>query len=182
MATLRMSHRAPVLRLMVGTASKGTTMVHAFVRSAAAATPSLHPFTDQWAARLTTYRRDGRPVGTTVNIALLEDRLVFLTYAHAWKCRRLERDQRVRIAPSSFRGTPTGPEITGRARLLAGSEADRAARVIDAKYPIFQGLLVRLVHRLFRYRTVHFEILPDTADHHRPASPAPRRAIRCQDA
>ncbi len=130
-----------------------------------AVAPSLRPFVRQWTVQLTTYRRDGTPVATPVNIAVLGDRLVFRTYAQAWKCRRLQHDPRVEIKPSSVRGTPSGTALHGRARLLDGGEDERAARAVDAKYPVFQRLLVRSGHRLLRYRTVHFEILPvDSAD------------------
>ena len=128
-------------------------------------TPSLRPFVGQWAVRLTTYRRDGTPVATPVNIAVIGNKLVFRSYAHAWKCRRLEREPRVEVAPSGVRGTPSGATIHGRARLLHDVEDAQAARAIDAKYPLFQRLLVRTGHRLLRYRTVHFEIAPvDSAD------------------
>lgn len=123
--------------------------------------PAIRPFVHPWAALLTTYRRDGRPVGTPVNIVVLGGRVVFRTYAQSWKFRRLERDQRVLLAPSSIRGKPTGEAIPGLARLLDGPDDDEAGRAIDAKYPVFQRLLVRLGHRLLRYRTVHFEIRPD---------------------
>jgi hypothetical protein len=34
------------------------------------ATQTLEPFVGQWAVLLTTYKRDGTPVGTAVNIAV----------------------------------------------------------------------------------------------------------------
>lgn len=124
-------------------------------------TPTVRRLERQWAARLTTFRRDGRPVHTPVNIAVDGRRVVFRSYASAWKCRRLGHDSRVILAPCDWRGKPTGPGAPGRARQLEGVEDERAAAAIDAAYPVFQRLLVRTGHRLLRHHTVHFEVLMD---------------------
>jgi PPOX class probable F420-dependent enzyme len=113
-----------------------------------------------WAVRLTTFRRDGTPVSTPVNVARLGDRLFFRTYEQAGKFKRLRNDQRVLVAPSSPRGVPRGDAIAARAVLLTGADDDTAARLIDAKHRIFQGFLVRTAHRLRGYTTRHFELLP----------------------
>jgi PPOX class probable F420-dependent enzyme len=126
--------------------------------------PALRPFVDQWAARLTTFRRDGRPVHTPVNVAVVADRVLFRTYATAWKCRRIDWDPTVELAPCDVRGRPTAAAIRGRARRLQDARSNAAAAAIDAKYPLFQRLLIRLGHRLLRYRTVHFEIVPVSTD------------------
>lgn len=123
-------------------------------------TPELRPFVDQWAARLTTFKRDGRPAATPVNVVVVEDRLLFRTYATAWKCRRIERNPDVELAPCGLRGRTTGATIRGRARRLEGAASDAAAAAIDAKYPYFQRGLIRLGHRLIRHQTVHYEIIP----------------------
>jgi PPOX class probable F420-dependent enzyme len=67
---------------------------------------------------LTTYKRDGTAVGTPVSIAFDGDRAFFRSYDKAWKTKRLRRDPRVRAAPSTLRGAPTGPAIRARATLL----------------------------------------------------------------
>lgn len=115
----------------------------------------------QWAACLTTFRRDGHPVDTPVNIVVKEGRVLFRTYASAWKCRRLERDPRVELAPCDWRGRKRGPAVVGRARRLQGEEDEAAAAAIDRAYPVFQRLLVRAGHRVLRYRTVHYEVVLD---------------------
>jgi PPOX class probable F420-dependent enzyme len=126
---------------------------------------TLGRYEGQWAALLTTYRRDGRPVGTPVNVVVDGDRVLFRTYAQTGKFKRLARDQRVTLQPCDARGRVPAADagvLRGVARLLSGDEDVRAGRLIDAKYPFFQCGLVRLVHRLARYRTVHFAI--DLAD------------------
>jgi PPOX class probable F420-dependent enzyme len=119
---------------------------------------SFARFRNQWAVRLTTYKRDGTPVSTPVNIAVSGDHAYFRTYEETWKFKRLSRNQNVEVAPSTLRGDPTGPATPAHARLLSGSEDDRAGDLIDAKHRVFQGLFVRWVHRLLGYHTRHFEL------------------------
>jgi PPOX class probable F420-dependent enzyme len=124
--------------------------------------PALAPFVTQRTVALTTYRRDGTPVSTPVSIAVDGDRAVFRSYRKAGKTRRLRRDPTVEVAPSTFRGRPTGPAVRGTARLLDGGEARAAARLLRRKHPFLHGALVPLFHRLGRARfgrTVHFELV-----------------------
>ena len=84
----------------------------------------FEPLRDQWAVALTSYRRDGTPVSTTVNIAVDGERAFVRTYEQAWKFKRIRRDPRVvKVAPSTARGRPTGPPIEARARVVEGAEA-----------------------------------------------------------
>ncbi|BBL79718.1 PPOX class F420-dependent oxidoreductase [Rubrobacter xylanophilus] len=121
---------------------------------------ALEPLTDQWAVLLTTYRRDGTPVGTPVSIVVEGDRAFTRTWDAAWKFRRIRNNPEVEISPSTPRGRPTGPAIRARARVLSGEESERAAKLLARKYPILHGLLVPLFHRLQGYRTVHIELEP----------------------
>jgi PPOX class probable F420-dependent enzyme len=109
---------------------------------------------------LTTYRRDGTPVGTPVSIAFDGDRAFFRTWDAAGKVKRLARNRHVRVAPSTFRGAPTGSDIFARARRLSGAEARVAARALGRRHRVLQRALVPLTHRLMRYRTVHYELMP----------------------
>jgi PPOX class probable F420-dependent enzyme len=127
----------------------------------AAATPALAPFTGQKTVVLTTYRRDGTPVATPVSIAVDGERAYVRTFERAGKTRRLRDNSAVTIAPSTARGTRTGPEIRATARRLTGAGHDRAGRTLARKYPVLQAVLVPLMHRLGRRRTgrtVHFEL------------------------
>jgi len=122
--------------------------------------PRLRPLARQWAVLLTTYKRDGTPVPTPVNIAVEGDHAYVRTYDRAWKNKRMQHDPRVEIAPSTWRGRPTGPGIAATARLLSGEESAHAGRLIDRKHPFFQRVLVHLGHRIQRYQTLHFELRP----------------------
>ena len=112
---------------------------------------------------LTTYRRDGTPVGTPVSIAVDGDRAFVRSFEKAWKTRRIAGNPVVAIAPSTAKGRATGPAVQARARRLDGAEAQRAARLLARKHPLLHGVLVPLAHRLGRSRsgrTVHFELTP----------------------
>lgn len=108
---------------------------------------------------LTTYRRDGSPVSTPVSIAIEGDRAFFRTYDRAGKARRLRRNPRVAVAPSTFGGKQIGPPICARARLLDGEDAEGARHALGRRHPLLQGLLVPLLHRLKGYRTMHYELI-----------------------
>jgi uncharacterized protein len=119
------------------------------------------PVKDAKTILLTTYKRDGTAVGTPVSIAFDGDRAFFRSYDKAWKTKRLRRDPRVRVAPSTARGKPTGPAIQARATLLEGEQARVAARALARRHRVLQAVLVPTAHRLMRYQTMHYELLPD---------------------
>jgi hypothetical protein len=109
---------------------------------------------------LTTYKRDGTAVATPVSIAFDADRAFFRSYDKAGKTKRLHRNPCVQIAPSTFRGKPTGPAAQARATLLAGEQAKIAARALTRRHRLLQGMAVPAAHRLMRYRTMHYELQP----------------------
>ena len=121
---------------------------------------ALQPFAHQKTILLTSYRRDGTPVGTPVSIAFDGERAFFRTWDTAWKAKRLRRNPNVEIAPSTFRGKPTGPVIRARTRLLVGSEEAEARRALARRHPLLHGVVVPVAHRLMRYKTIHFELVP----------------------
>jgi uncharacterized protein len=122
--------------------------------------PALAALRRRRTALLTTYKRDGTPVATPVTIAVADEHAYIRTYDRAWKAKRMRRNPRVLIAPSTVRGKQRGEAIPARSRLLTGAENQRAARAIRSRQPILQGLLVPLAHRLARYRTLHYELTP----------------------
>jgi hypothetical protein len=119
------------------------------------------PVKDVKTILLTTYKRDGTAVGTPVSIAFDGDRAFFRSYDKAWKTKRLRRDPRVRVAPSTVRGKPTGPAIQARATLLDGEQARVAARALARRHRVLQAVLVPTMHRVMRYQTMHYELEPD---------------------
>lgn len=123
-------------------------------------TTDLAPFVRQWAVLLTTYRRDGTPVGTPVNVAVEGDHAFVRTWDTARKLRRIRNDPVVSFAPCTPRGRPTGPAIRARARVLKGCESARAGRLLAKKYPLLHGFLVPLIHRLRGDETVHIGLSP----------------------
>jgi uncharacterized protein len=129
-------------------------------RAETAPIPSLAPFVRQWAARLTTYRRDGAPVGTAVNIAVEGDHAFVRSWETAGKMKRMRNNPEVEIAPSTMSGKPTGPAIRARVRMLSGAESKDAGRLIARKHPILQGVLVPVFHRLRGQTTAHVELRP----------------------
>jgi len=128
---------------------------------------ALEPFVEQKTVLLTTYRRDGTPVRAPVSIAVDGDRAFVRTYERSRKARRLRANPLVEIAPSTTRGTPTGPAVRARARKLAGDEWRYAGHLLRRKYPLLQGLLVPSMHHLLRARwgrTMHYELVSSNED------------------
>jgi uncharacterized protein len=121
---------------------------------------TLTSLTGQNTVLLTSYRRDGTPVGTPVHLAVEGDHAFFRTYDKAWKYRRILRNPQVEIAPSTLRGQPTGPAMPATARLLDGAAASGAARALGRKHPVLHRWLIPRFHRLRGYRTVHFRVDP----------------------
>jgi uncharacterized protein len=107
---------------------------------------ALDRFIKQRTVLLTTYRRDGTPVGTPVNIAVEGDHAFVRTWDTAWKFKRIRNNPNVEIAPSTVRGQVTGSPIKARARVLGSDEATHASQVIVRKYPILHGVVVPLAH------------------------------------
>jgi PPOX class probable F420-dependent enzyme len=116
------------------------------------------PFANQRTILLTTFRRDGTPVGTPVSLVVDGDRIVFRTWKTAGKAKRLRRNPEVTIATASLQGKPTGEPVRALARILEGEDALTARRLIDKKYPLIHRFLVRWFHRLTGKETIHLEL------------------------
>jgi uncharacterized protein len=110
---------------------------------------------------LTTYRRDGTPVGTPVHIAVEGDRAYVRTFEPSGKLKRIRNNPEVEIAPSTLRGRPTGEARTARARVLDGQEAAHAAHLLAAKYPLLHGRLIPWYHRRKHLITTELELAAD---------------------
>lgn len=123
----------------------------------------LEPLRQTKTILLTTFKRDGTPVDTPVSIAFEGDRAFFRTWDSAHKTTRLRNNPDVEVAPSTLRGTPTGPAIRAQATLLNGREARLAAKALAQHHRFLQALLVPMAHRLMRYQTMHYELRTATS-------------------
>jgi PPOX class probable F420-dependent enzyme len=107
---------------------------------------------------VTTYKRDGTAVPTPVHVVVIGDHAYFRTWSTAGKAKRLRRNPQVRIAPSTARGKPTGPALTAAARRLEPEEEQPVRQALGKKYPLLQGRLVPLAHKVRHYTTAHYEL------------------------
>jgi len=107
---------------------------------------------------LTSFKKDGTPVGTPVSAAAEAGRIFFRSYTKTGKFKRLRRNPRVEVTPSTLRGKPRGPTFQATARMLGGDDAATARRALARRHPVLQGMLVPATHKLLRYTTVHYEV------------------------
>jgi len=78
---------------------------------------------------LTTFKRDGTPVSTPVWVVSDDGkRLLVWSAAKTWKVRRIRRDPRVLVAPSTFRGKERGERLTATARVIVDPGIDELLR------------------------------------------------------
>jgi uncharacterized protein len=110
-------------------------------------------------ALLVTFRRSGEPVPTPVWFGFQEGRLYVESLADAGKVRRIEHDRRVRVAPCTSRGKPSGPFADATARILGAAEEANAESALDRHYGLGRRLYVRLGTRL-GVRSVYLELIP----------------------
>jgi hypothetical protein len=83
---------------------------------------------------LTTYRRTGAAVPTTVWFAKAGGVLYLTTGSQAGKAKRLRANPEVLVAPSDQVGNVKGPALQGRARVLEPHEDAAAIAALQQKY------------------------------------------------
>jgi PPOX class probable F420-dependent enzyme len=108
---------------------------------------------------LTTFRKNGVPVVTTVLFALAGDKIYVWTTKDSGKVKRIRNDASVRIAPSTRLGRPLGPIATATVRMLSVSEQTEAQTLTDRTFgwlKRFFGLIWRVQGR----EQVYLEITP----------------------
>ena len=108
---------------------------------------------------LTTFRKNGVPVLTTVLFALANGRIYVWTTKDSGKVKRIRNDATVQIAPSTRLGRPLGPIAAATAGILSVSEQREAQRVTDRQFgwlKKFFGLIWRVQGR----EQVYLEITP----------------------
>lgn len=101
-------------------------------------------------ALLTTYKKDGTPVGTPVWVAPDGDRIVVWTNPKTWKVTRIYRNPQVTLQICDGRGKPRGEEIVaGTARILDADGTQHVRDVVGSKYGIVGKVLIK-GHKLLR--------------------------------
>jgi PPOX class probable F420-dependent enzyme len=118
--------------------------------------PQLHK---QQFINLTTYRKSGQPVVTTVWFAQVGDKLYGMSEPQAGKCKRIRNNPNVSVAPSTYAGKVLGEAATGLARMLPPAEASVAARALDKKYGL-QMTFFKIYLKVRRTPQTFWEISP----------------------
>jgi PPOX class probable F420-dependent enzyme len=108
---------------------------------------------------LTSFRKNGTPVVTTVWFALDAGKLYIWTAQDSGKVKRIRNNSLVSVAPSSHTGKVRGPAIAAVARILASSEQKTPERLMNSKYGWMKKLF-ELVWRLRGQPHVYLELVP----------------------
>ena len=108
---------------------------------------------------LTTFRKSGAPVVTTVWFALDAGKLYIWTAADSGKVKRIRNNPLVSVAPSSHMGKPRGPAVEAVARILAPSEQGTPERLMNSKYGWMKKLF-ELVWWLRGQPHIYLELVP----------------------
>ena len=96
---------------------------------------TIEQFKDQQYINLESFRKNGTGVKTPVWFAQDGNTLRVWTQADAGKTKRIRRDGKVRIVPSTASGEPTGEWMDVRAVVLnAPAEIDRTKNLYNKKY------------------------------------------------
>ncbi|TDD34779.1 PPOX class F420-dependent oxidoreductase [Actinomadura sp. KC06] len=106
-----------------------------------------------------TFRATGEAVPTPLSCAVSNGRLYASTAADSGKVKRIHRNPKVLVAPSTVRGKPLAPHTAATARVLESHEAEHAERVLDGRY----GALRRLYRKAVDAKTTdtaYLEITP----------------------
>ncbi len=102
---------------------------------------NLALFSDRKYANLETYKKSGEPVKTTIWFVISKGILYITTPSGTGKIKRLRHTDKVRLAPSDFKGDIKGPWVTGKAYFADESESKEALYLRKKKY----GFMVSLV-------------------------------------
>jgi PPOX class probable F420-dependent enzyme len=124
-----------------------------------APTGALDSFRRRRTCVLVTYKRDGTPVPSPVWFGVRDGKLYIHTAG--WKVKRILRDPRVRVAPSTFRGRPVGSPIEGRARVLSPAERSAGEAAWRANFTPDQRLYFQTLGRLHSEMAEIVEVTPN---------------------
>ncbi|WP_330230085.1 PPOX class F420-dependent oxidoreductase [Nocardia sp. NBC_00508] len=110
---------------------------------------------------LTTFRKDGTPVGTAVWAVSENGKLYVWTVTDSWKVKRLRRNPAVTVQPCGATGKPHGEVVEATARILDADGTERVRKLLRRKYWL-TGPLIILGSNLRRGKsgTIGIEITP----------------------
>jgi len=104
--------------------------------------------------RLTTFRRSGKAVPTTVWFAFVDGKAYVFTSANSGKAKRIRNNPRVTLTPSNFRGKPVARgSVEAEACIMGKDDEEMPNRIIDQKY----GWQYRLFNRILELPKNHPE-------------------------
>ncbi|MQY27952.1 PPOX class F420-dependent oxidoreductase [Nocardia aurantia] len=111
---------------------------------------------------LTTFRKDGTPVGTAVWAALDDGKLYVWTVTDSWKVKRIRRNPAVTLQACNVSGKPTDDQVVeATARVLDEPGSDRTRTLIKKRYALPGWLVVTAsLIRRGRNGTIGIEISP----------------------
>ena len=118
--------------------------------------PHLHK---QQFMNLTTYRKSGQPVVTTVWFAQVGDTLYGMSEPQAGKIKRMRNNPAVSVAPSTYAGKVLAEASAGSARILPEAEAAVARQALDKKYGL-QMTFFKIYLKVRRIAQTYWEIKP----------------------
>jgi len=118
---------------------------------------TLAAFAGQPYLNLESYRKDGQGVRTPLWFAEEGGVLYISTPAGSWKVKRIRRNPRARIVPSTLGGKPRGQWVEATARLEDGPAAARAQDLLIQKYG-WQKKLINFFARLAGRKSVVISI------------------------
>lgn len=108
---------------------------------------------------LTTFRKNGVPVITTVWFALANAKIYVWTAKESGKVKRIRHNAKVQIAPSTHLGRPRGPSVAATTRILSVTEQRTVEPVMNRKYG-WQKKFFELLARLQGHEQLYLEITP----------------------
>lgn len=113
---------------------------------------------------LTTFRKSGEGVATPVWVARDGDHLYVTTEADSWKVKRLRNNPKVLLAPCDMRGTLTGDQVPGTARLLDEDGTKHVSTLMGRRYGLlYRAMGLRQVFRRGGAGSIGIEITPGDA-------------------
>ena len=101
----------------------------------------LEQFNNARFLSLETFGRNGKGVRTTTFFAEFNGLLFISTTSDTGKVKRLRGNDRVKVAPSNFRGHAKGEWVEGRARLVERvDDINRVNHLLNKQHPFLRRL------------------------------------------